>query len=570
MKLAKMLAATTALVVASTALSGGPASAQSAFERSPFPYCELLQPGAVQKGTAPGAQPATPGGPAGAPGTQSGSAPDKKEEKKIPTVEELMKQTTNPTEIVDRILTAAAPKTPEEFDAMYAEVFDHIVATYVERDRLANFGEYESKYKGKITTYGELRAAFRDMFAAVGDRWTYYQDPSETLAMMLSTERLVHFGAGLRAADDGTFFIEHIQPGSTAQDSGLREDDTVISVNGIELAGKTKAEAERLFKAPNGERLTIVSIQDGKRVEMEYTLHQIAEDASAPKAALIDGNIAYIKLPSFMSIPEFNKLTNRLIDMIATTPGGAEGIVLDLRYNGGGMVEMAKHLIRLLSTESTFLVETSVENGFLVKKETGVLPLFAFEKKKYSPKTLQALAALKQLPLVILINGSSASAAEMVASIVPEVRKNVTLMGAQSFGKGVEMMSGGALPNCAEVTIKSGKYTSPSGKWIQNVGITPDIIVYQARGGKDDTQLDTAIKFIKDKTARNGGNIVRLAPGEDVKVLGPVAERPKPVPTSAWSQFVRDYGSYFPKIAVGGALLILPGVFLWLTRRRRS
>lgn len=564
MKLAHMLALATALTSLAVA-SGGPALAQSA-GRHPYPYCQLLQPGAAPaNATVPGAAPQQ-----GAPGTQSGASPAKKDEKSIPTIEELAKTTTNPTEIVDTILSAAAPKTPEEFDAMYAEIYNLVVNTYVERDRLANFGEYEAKFQGKIKTYGDLRNALREMFAAVDDRWTKYSDPSESLSMMLSTERMAHFGAFVRANPDGTFFIEHIEPGSSAQESGLREDDTIISINGIELAGKSKAEADRLFKTPAGERLTIVSIQDGKQVTAEYTVRPISADASAPKAALIGGNIAYIKLPSFMSIPEFNKLTDELIGMIATTPGGAEGIILDLRYNGGGMVEMAKVLIRLLSTESTFLLETSVENGFLVEKKTSILPLFAFERKKYSARQLEVLAALKQLPLVILINGSSASASEMVASIVPEVRENVTLMGAQSFGKGVEMMSMATLPNCSEITIKSGKYTTPSGKWIQNVGITPDVVVYQVRGARDDTQLDTAVKFIKDKTAKNGSNIVRLAPEEDVKVLGPVAERPKPVPVSAWKQFVSDYGGYLPKVLVGGGLLILPCVFLWFTRRRKS
>ncbi len=540
-----------AVVAAGVAINGSQVLAKD----SPFPYCKLLS-------LDPSALSAAP--PVTTPGGATDAAP------KVPNIFELLKTTTDAKAIVNQILTQAAPKKPEELEAMYNTIFQIIQGDYIEPSRLTAWSAtYETKYKGKLNSWADLNAAIAEMTAAVGDRWTYYKDPASLLAAQISTaEKSVYFGAGLHLNADGTFAVEFIAPGSTAQSVGIREGDPIIAVNGTVLKGMPKDEAEKLLKGADGAQLRIVSIQDGVQAENVYTLHAPAEDANQAKADVIANNIAYIKLPSFMDVKGFNELVQTLVGMNIKTPGGLQGIVLDLRYNGGGLVPMAKVLIRLLVERGIILNERSRENGFVVDSKTSIPALSDMEKAKLPAELLPTLAALKQLPMVVLINGSSASASEIVTGTVQEARPNTTVVGERSFGKGVEMVVR-PMPTCGELAVTAAAYTTPSGKWLHNVGVEPDVVVHQPRGLNDDAQLAYAVDLLRNKTRTNGANVATLPPG-DTSILGTPAQRPlEVVKVLTWQDRVWQYRSQITRGAVGLLLICILGGYVWLSRRRK-
>jgi carboxyl-terminal processing protease len=330
----------------------------------------------------------------------------------------------------------------------------------------------------------------------------------------------------------------------------------------------SKDDAEKLLKGADNAQIRITSVQDGVQVENTYTLHSPPDDANAANVDVIFNNIGYIKLPSFMDVKGFNALVNKLVEKNLKTPGGLQGLILDLRYNGGGLVPMAKALIRALVERGVILNERSRDNGFVVDSKTSIPPLSPIELAKLPAQVVPTLELLKQLPMVVLINGSSASASEIVTGTLQEVRPNTTVVGERSFGKGVEMAVR-PMPTCGELAVTAKGYTTPSGKWLHNVGITPDVVVHQPRGSTEDAQLGYAVKLLQDKTRTNGANVATLPPG-DKTILGTPAPRPlEEVKVVTWQDRVLQYRSEITRGAVGLLLAGILGGFVWLTRRRK-
>lgn len=528
-------------------------------------YCAYLKM-AAPTSTAPGALPAS----APAPATAPASAPAADAPRAIPSVRDLLKETSDAKQIVGTVLDAAAPRKAEEFDAMYDHIFAEIARTYIEpADLIANgLPAYKEKYRGKMKNWSDFNAALKDLFKAVGNRWTYVQDPADALAAAIGQrENKVDFGAHLHQREDGRYVIEFLSPGSTAQLGGLREDDEIISVNGHTLKGMVPVDAEKLLRSAEGDSLHVVSVQDGRPVEADYTLHAPADDADTPKIDLLQNNLAYIKLPSFMDQEAFVELLGGLVKLQATTPGGLQGIILDLRYNGGGYVTLAKILISTLSDSGVVLHEKKRNGREVEETTTSLIPTPAIMQLDTSAKELAADMKLKTLPLVILINGSSASASEIVTGSLKESRPNTVVMGRRSFGKFVEMTIQ-PTPNCGKMAIMSAMYTTPKGNWWQGLGITPDIIVDQPRASHDDVQLSSAVDWLKKRSAGSGAEIaVKSKPDE--KLLGRPLEKPLEMPASTTAEWLSAHRGDLV-LGLAAALFVLVGVGLFFLTKPRS
>lgn len=520
----------TALVAVNMVFPGGQALAQGN-------YCQVLSPPNPEQMTPSGAK-----------------------------LMELLKAGKNADQIVSEMLDPVAPLSEAQLQEIYNQVFEFIAKHYYEEARLANLAEFKHKYNGKLKTRSDLDKALAEMVRSMGDRWTWIVSaPDKMNQIMKFMAKQVNLGITLRLETDGRFVIEHVGFGSTAQLSGMREGDVVIAVRGKDLAGMTKEEADKLFDGPAGGVIKVKSIQDGKIVENDYILKMPLPHEA--EAKMLENNIAYLKLPSFMSDEEFDKVVGSMLEMAHKTPGGLQAMVLDLRFNGGGEVNKAKNLVSLLIPHGVTINETSRDGRSVVETRTSILPLGEFSKLKYEEKDLAVLKELQSLPLVILINGSSASASEIVTGALKESRPNTVVLGEQSFGKFVEMIVM-PLPNCSQIAVTSGRYTTPSGKWLQHAGITPDIIVHQPRDSNEDAQMMEAMKILKDKTGFNPANVVQMAP-ENTPTLGPVPDRPQPPEADTdYVQLAREHSTLIMQIGVGVLLAGLFGLYLFISRRR--
>lgn len=515
-------------VVLSMLFSGG----QSLAAAGPYPYCTLLNPD---------------GGPA------------------FKSV--LDKKVTDPNEIVSQILDPVAPLKPEQLQEIYNQVFEFVITHYAYEDKLAVLEGYDHKYDGKLQTRADLDKAIDDLVAKMADRWTWSVSATKQVEHVLQAlSKQVSFGTSLRLEKDGTFWVEHLDYASTAQLSGLREGDVIVSVNDKELKGLSKDEAEKLFVGPIGNSIKVKSIQDGKTVESSYILR--APAANDAGAKLLKNNVAYLKLPNFVSDGDFNKIIMSMVNMAAGTPGGLEGVILDLRYNGGGEVDKAKLLISFLLSKGMVIKEISRDGRSVIEQNTSILPLGPYSKLKFTADQLAVLKDLQSLPLVILVNGSSASASEIVTGALMESRPNTVVLGERSFGKFQEMLVT-VLPNCTRVAVTSGRYTTPSGKWLQDAGITPDIIVHQPRDSQEDAQMAAAMELIEKKTGFNPSNIVQMSP-ETQPDFGPAPLRPAPSVDTDWAQVARENRVLIMQGGVATLLLGLLGLYVLMTGRKRD
>jgi carboxyl-terminal processing protease len=332
-----------------------------------------------------------------------------------------------------------------------------------------------------------------------------------------------------------------------------------------ELKGMSKEDAESLLQGPEGNSIVVVSLQDGKRVEQTYMLRIPEPDMAAAK--VIDKDIGYIKLPTFMSKELFVKLFDKGMNLDVQTPGGLQGVVLDLRNNGGGLVSLAKELISFFLRDGVAIHEKKRTSNRLEDITTSMLPP-EFSNADFSGPQLTIFKDLQTVPLVILINGSSASASEIVTGALKEARKNTIVIGKRSFGKGVEM-SVIQLANCARVAVTSAQYTTPSGQWLHNVGIKPDIEVSQPRDLHEDAQLVMAVKVLHERAAANPSNVVQMTDKEVNPVLGPVPERTEPRTDIDWKQIAHEHRVEAQMLVFGliSALVLL--AFLLVRRRKR-
>ena len=232
-------------------------------------YCQALELPAddpTAPGTTPGAPPsgtvvsptpaATPAvTPAPTPATTPAADKDKKPD--VPNIVDLVKVNTNAEEIVNKILSAVAPRSPEELQQSYDSLYDKIAAIFVEPIQLKqmHFEVYKTKYNGKIKNWQDYRAALKDMVTAVhdrGNRWTSYTDPvNELKAAIGQTEKLLPLGAFLHKQDDGTFLVESIYTTLGADVGGIQEGDEIVSVDGHILKGLTKSRIVVRHALPN-------------------------------------------------------------------------------------------------------------------------------------------------------------------------------------------------------------------------------------------------------------------------------------------------------------------------------
>lgn len=481
---------------------------------------------------------------------------------------QLLKQSNDPNVIAATILDKVAPIPPEQLQRIYDETYQMLVDNYIDDSKLDHLKEYQHKYDGKIQTRKDLDLALKDLTTSMNDRWTWSKSAADTIkGIMLAVSKQASLGINLRKQDDGTYMIEHVSYGSSAQSSGLREGDTVLEINGRELKSLDKDTAEALLVGPQGNSVKIKSIQDGKTVEASYTLRpSLPNDAGA---TLIENNLAYLKLPNFMNHDDFGKVVNSMAQMAVTTPGGLQGIVLDLRYNGGGEVDLAKMLIRLLMSDGVVIQELSRDGRDQVETKLTLRPYDSFNARQFPAEIMPALKELQKLPLVILVNGSSASAAEITTGALMGSRPNTVVIGEQTFGKFTEMLVR-ELPTCGSVAVTSGRYTTPDGKWLQNAGITPNVIVHQPRGEPDDLQMKAAIDFLKKKTAFNPANVVQR-PVDTKEYFGPVPPRPQPPQADTdYVQLARENRTLLMQVGVGVFLSSILGIFLLLSRRRKD
>lgn len=252
-------------------------------------------------------------------------------------------------------------------------------------------------------------------------------------------------GARIFTRNDEVFISEPVF-GSPADKAGLRAGDRIVSVEGVPLIGKTSADVSQLLKGKENTAITfgVKRAITGEEEEIVVT-RDIIRQANVSYATTWDGGIGYIRLDKFLSNAG-KEVEESLLNL--QRQGELKGLVLDLRNNGGGILQEAVKILNLFVDKNQVVVSRKGRNA----------------AKNLGYKTVKDPIA-KDLPLVVLINGRSASASEIVAGALQDFDRAV-ILGERSFGKGL-IQESMRLPyeNLVKVTV--AKYYTPSGRCIQ-------------------------------------------------------------------------------------------------------
>jgi carboxyl-terminal processing protease len=262
--------------------------------------------------------------------------------------------------------------------------------------------------------------------------------------------------------------------GSPAEKAGLKPGDTVIAIDTEDMTGIDPNLVLRKILGPAGTEVEIKLKREG--VE-DFSVKIIRAKILLPsvESKMLDENIAYVNLSSFAE-DTGPKLRKDLQDLLSRNP---KGLILDLRNDGGGYLDTAQEVVSEFLKEGTVLIEEYGDNT----------------QQKYEVRP-GGLAT--EIPLVVLVNGGTASAAEITAGAIQDYKRG-TLIGEKTYGKG-SVQQWSALPNEAgAIRVTIARWLTPNGRQINTIGLVPDIEVALTQEDFDankDPQLDRAIEFI--------------------------------------------------------------------------
>ncbi len=258
-------------------------------------------------------------------------------------------------------------------------------------------------------------------------------------------------------------FVKVITPidGTPAEEAGVLAGDLIIKLDSTPVKGLSLGDAVKLMRGKAGSDIVLTIVREGADRTLEITVTRAVIKARSVRNKLLAPNYGYIRLSQFQvpSGANVRKSLDSLIEENSDTQ--LNGLVLDLRNNPGGVLQASAEV------SDVFL------NGGLV----------VYTKGRLSDSEMELRAtpgdALNGAPMVVLINGGSASASEIVAGALQD-HKRAVIMGTQSFGKG-SVQTVRPLPNNRAIKLTTARYFTPNGRSIQAQGITPDIVVENAK-----------------------------------------------------------------------------------------
>ena len=281
------------------------------------------------------------------------------------------------------------------------------------------------------------------------DPYTEYIPESEIENYKLKYVSTQYGGIGAgTVAIDRKLYVNEVLEGNPAHKQDIRPGDLIVSINGIETFGKDRTQISQLLRGPKGSTVKLKLERAGITIDKTVIREEIKQ-ANVSYAGMLDNQVGYIKLDKFLE----NAGQEVKDALIAINKQQPKGLILDLRNNGGGILQEAVKIVNLFVEENVLVV---------------------VQKGRNPAKTVSYRSATKplalSLPLVILINGSSASASEIVAGALQDLDRAV-IVGQRSYGKGLVQQTFN-LPYNSLVKITVAKYYTPSGRCIQALDYT--------------------------------------------------------------------------------------------------
>lgn len=352
--------------------------------------------------------------------------------------------------------------TQSRFNAQVTEV-DRLAEKYQRLDELDAMisKEYYTDVPEEAVTEGMLAGYVRGL----GDPYSTYRSDTE-MSRYEDSNTGVYTGIGITVVKNsaGEAEIAAVTGGSPAEKAGLKPGDTIVEVEGISVADQY---AEALTKI-SGEIGTSVSLrvrqaEGGRIVPCSVMRAQI--DETCVYSEMLEHHIGYIQITAFRSVT-VTQFSTALHDLLTA---GAEGIIFDVRNNGGGLLSALEKM-----------VDPILPEGELA---------FSYDRAGEATAILRSDAEALEMPYTVLVNGSTASAAELFACLLRDYA-GAKLVGEKTFGKGImqttfQLASGG-------LTLTTATYSTGKTPCYHQIGLEPDVLSVPEESAETDTQLRAA------------------------------------------------------------------------------
>ena len=306
-----------------------------------------------------------------------------------------------------------------------------------------------NRFIGDVDKTAIEDAAANAMVNALGDRWSYYI-PADEYAAYMEQMRNAYVGIGITITPetDGSIKVVTVTANGPAEEAGVQVDDVIVKVDGQSIIGLDLSESKKLIQGKENSKVQITVVRNGE----EHTLEVVRRTIQTPvvKKELLENNIGLVTIYNFNT----NCATETIAAIDDLVTQGAEKIIFDVRNNPGGYAhELVKVLDYLLPEGKLFITEDYAGNT----------------------QTEMSDESFLDLPMAVLVNGNSYSAAEFFAAALNEYDAAV-VVGEKTTGKGY-FQSTFQLPDGSAVGLSIGKYYTPQGNSLADVGITPQIPV---------------------------------------------------------------------------------------------
>ncbi len=329
----------------------------------------------------------------------------------------------------------------------------------------------ESRYVGDVDDGKLMDGAISGMVQALGDPHSIYLDPEMYGQLMDQTEGSFGGIGVYMGFKDGGVQIVSVMEGTPGEAAGLRADDEIIAVDGTPVTEYQPEEVAMHIRGEIGTDVTLTVRRAGE-ADKDYQITRASIEMKTVAGRMLEDSMGYIR------IGNFSEHTGREFASVlqALEGQGMNGLILDLRENPGGLIKSCVEVANHVVPKGT-VVSVIDKNG---KKET-----------------YESELAESKYPIVVLIDGNSASASEILAGALQDTGA-ATLVGTKSYGKGsVQVVVPMHHDDALKLTI--AKYYTPSGRCIDGLGIEPDVEIALPPDATRDVQLDKAEEVLRSK-----------------------------------------------------------------------